>query len=142
MIPLASKGMTISRSSVNEAPSEPKEIPKNELPTWVGKVKENWRLNLSPDKPGKKEVGKPFNLQINVEDAKDGKMALDYNNEVNLSSSGADFVFSVDGGQSWTSPISFIKATVPSITVNIVVPSSSTRRLSSVPFTEATLVGV
>ena len=95
--------MTISRSSVNEAPSEPKEIPKNELPTWVGKVKENWRLNLSPDKPGKKEVGKPFNLQINVEDAKDGKMALDYNNEVNLSSSGADFVFSVDGGQSWTS---------------------------------------
>jgi len=95
--------MTISRSSVNEAPSEPKEIPKNELPTWVGKVKENWRLNLSPDKPGEKEVGKPFNLQINVEDAKDGKMALDYNNEVNLSSSGADFVFSVDGGQSWTS---------------------------------------
>ena len=102
--------MTTSISSANEAPSEPKEIQKNELPTWVGKVKEEWRLNLSPDKPGGKDVGKPFNLQITVEDAKDGKMSLDYNNEVNLSSSGAEFVFSVDGGQNWT-PDAVVKLT-------------------------------
>ena len=58
---------------------------------------------MIPDKPGKKDVGEPFNIQISVEESKEGKTGLGFNQEVNLSSSGAGFVFSVDGGQSWAS---------------------------------------
>ena len=95
--------MTTSIASVGESPSIPITIEKKALPTWGKKVKEDWKLNLIPDKPGKKDVGEPFNIQISVEDSKEGKTGLGFNQEVNLYSSGAGFVFSVDGGQSWAS---------------------------------------
>ena len=96
--------MTTSVSRSGESPSQPTSVPQKAVPSWQKKTKEEWKLKLSPDKPGGKDIGEPFNIQINAKDA-DGNNALNYSEEVVVA--GKDGVqVSSDGGQSWSSEVS------------------------------------
>nr|MBC8489556.1 FecR domain-containing protein [Bacteroidota bacterium] len=93
--------MTTSKTTLGVAPTPPKSIPKKEIPVWQQEVKEEQKLILTLGKPGEKEVGKPFNLQIEVQNIQTGKTVLDYDEDVTVSLSGDGVVFSIDGGQTW-----------------------------------------
>ena len=96
--------MTTSVSRAGESPSQPISVPQKAVPSWQKKTKEEWKLKLSPDKPGGKDIGEPFNIQINAKDS-EGNNALDYGGEVTIA--GKDGVqVSGDGGQSWVSEVS------------------------------------
>jgi len=96
--------MTTSVSRSGESPSQPISVPQKAVPSWQKKTKEEWKLKLSPDKPGGKDIGEPFNIQINAKD-EDGNNALNYSEEVVVA--GKDGVqVSSDGGQSWSSEVS------------------------------------
>ncbi len=96
--------MTTSISKAGESPSSPIAVPQTAVPKWQKKTKEEWKLKMSPDKPGGKDIGKPFNIQINAKDS-DGNNALDFSEEVNVS--GKDGIeLSTDGGNSWSSEAS------------------------------------
>ena len=96
--------MTTSISRAGESPSQPVSVPQKAVPSWQKKTKEEWKLKLSPDKPGGKDIGEPFNIQINAKDS-DGNNALSYGEEVTIA--GKDGIqVSVDGGQSWASEVS------------------------------------
>ncbi len=96
--------MTTSIAKAGESPSSPIAVPQAAVPKWQKKTLEDWKLKMSPDKPGGKDVGKPFNIQINSLDSK-GNNALDYSEEVSVE--GKDGVeLSTDGGNSWSSEVS------------------------------------
>jgi hypothetical protein len=96
--------MTSSVSRAGVSPSNPISVPKKAVPSWQKKTKEAWKLKLSPDKPGGKDIGKPFNIKINAKDS-GGNNALDYSEEVTISAKDGIQV-SGDGGQSWSSEVS------------------------------------
>jgi hypothetical protein len=95
--------MTTSISKAGESPSAPVSVPQTAVPKWQKKIKEEWKLKMSPDKPGGKEIGKPFNIQINAKDS-DGNNALDYSEKVTVEGKGG-IELSIDGGNSWSSEV-------------------------------------
>ncbi len=98
--------MTSCMAAQNEAPSAPQRVTRREVPSWDKEVRQDLKLVTTFSQAGDKEMSRPFNVDIEVQDIRSSQRSLTYGANILVTGDDENLLFSEDGGQTWDKELS------------------------------------